>query len=143
MTTETVASLGFAAVVELVDISVPVEGSMLCWPTGRPVAEHRVVDEGDDGSPRNSEWCIDSHAGSHVDAPLHWIPGASPADQVPLEACLGPCQVVAVDEDRQIEPSDLPDELPERLLLRTANSESRLARDDFDPAFCALGVDVA
>lgn len=116
---------------------------MLSWPTGRPVAEHRVVDEGDGRSPRNSEWRIDSHAGTHVDAPLHWIPGGAATDDLPLDAFLGPCRVVAVDDDREIVAADLPAPVPERLLIRTPNSEARLRRREFDPAFAALGLDAA
>ena len=128
---------------EVVDISLPVQSSMLSWPTGRTVAEHRVVDEGDGASPRNSEWHLDSHAGTHVDAPLHWIPGGATTDRLPADAFLGPCQVVAVGEDREIAPSDLPDPVGERLLIRTPNSDGRIRSREFDPGFAAIGVDAA
>ena len=34
------------------------------------------------------------HCGTHVDAPLHFIPGGPSVDQIPLETFIGPCQVV-------------------------------------------------
>src|SRR4051794_9909631 len=105
---------------------MPVSDSMPGWPTGRRAAVLRVVDEGDDTSPRNSEWTLDAHAGTHVDAPLHWLPGAAAVDQLQLAAFAGPCTVVGVE-------GDAIDAVPgavlgpgHRVLFRTANSELRL-----------------
>src|SRR3954466_6488395 len=92
-----------------IDISLAVHPAMLAWPHGRRPAEQRVIDVGDSAGPRNSEWTLDSHAGTHVDAPLHRLPGGAPVDELPLRACLGPCTVVVVEEDRAVRPEDLPD----------------------------------
>jgi arylformamidase len=129
--------------VELIDISLPVSPGMLAWPTGREAVVHRVVDP---DPPRNSEWSLASHAGSHVDAPLHWLPGGAPVDSVALDACFGPCAVVEVGGDRPIEPADLPAlalRAGHRILLKTANSESRLEGSTFDPGFVAIGQEAA
>lgn len=131
---------------EILDISLPVHEAMLSWPHGRRPARHRVVDEGGERSPRNSEWALDSHAGTHVDAPLHWLPDGDPIDSVGLEACLGPCTVVAVDEDRAVMPEDLPEAAlrkGHRILIRTPNSTQRLSRGEFDPSFAALSLPAA
>lgn len=37
------------------------------------------------------------HNGTHMDAPLHFIEGGSPVEDVPLSAFIGPCHVVEVD----------------------------------------------
>lgn len=37
------------------------------------------------------------HSGTHLDAPLHFIPDGQSADQVLLEACVGECSVVEFD----------------------------------------------
>lgn len=131
---------------ELFDVSLRIGPGMLAWPTGRAVAAHVVVDAGDEAAPRNSEWHLDSHAGTHVDAPLHWCPGGADADAISLGACLGPCTVVAVESDRRIEHDDLPQGVirpGHRLLLKTPNSSARLGAADFDPDFVALGASVA
>jgi arylformamidase len=130
---------------DLIDISLPIAPSMLSWPTGRPAAEHRVVDEGDVKQPRNSEWLLDSHAGTHIDAPLHWLPGAADVQRLPLTACVGPCAVAAIPDDGPVGAEALPPDLlgrGKRLLLRTANS-LRLSRDEFDPNFAALTPEAA
>lgn len=40
---------------------------------------------------------IDSHCGTHVDAPSHFVAGAIGVDQIPLEVLVGPAQRVGVD----------------------------------------------
>lgn len=37
------------------------------------------------------------HAGTHVDAPCHFIPDVEDAASIPLEACVGECTVVPFD----------------------------------------------
>ena len=130
----------------LIDISLRVHPAMLAWPTGRPPARHEVIDEGTPESPRNSTWELDSHAGTHVDAPLHWLPGEASVDRLPLEPFLGPCTVVGVDGDRPVEGGDLPDAAlrpGSRVLLRTGNSERRIASAEFDPGFAAIAESAA
>jgi arylformamidase len=34
------------------------------------------------------------HTGTHVDAPLHFIPGGASVDQIAVDTFIGPCQVV-------------------------------------------------
>lgn len=36
------------------------------------------------------------HNGTHADAPLHFIPGGTPIDDMPLDAYIGPCTVIEV-----------------------------------------------
>jgi arylformamidase len=132
--------------VELFDISLPVHPAMLAWPTGRTVARQTIVNEGDVRSPRDSEWQLDSHAGTHIDAPLHIVPGADPADAVAIERCFGPCTVVGIERDGVIEPGDLPQDALQaghRLLFRTPNSDRRLDSPDFDTEFASIGPEAA
>src|SRR3954454_21542008 len=42
---------------------------------------------------------IDSHCGTHVDAPSHFVPGGIGVDQIPLEVLVGPAQRVRVETD--------------------------------------------
>ena len=83
-----------------------------------------------------------AHAGTHVDAPVHFIEGAAGADAVPLEALIGPAWVVDgtalttdIDEDG-LRGLDIPDE-ESRLLFKTPNS--RLwEKDEFSEGFIGL-----
>lgn len=126
---------------EVIDVSLRVRPGMLAWPTGRPAATHVVVGPGDESGPRNSEWHLDSHAGTHVDAPLHWLPAGPDVEAVTLAACLGPCSVIEVESERWIEPEHLPEPVLRpggRVLLKTPNSPTRLGAEEFDPDFVAL-----
>ena len=37
-----------------------------------------------------------AHAATHMDAPRHFVDDGATIDQVPLEACFGPCTVLSV-----------------------------------------------
>lgn len=40
------------------------------------------------------------HAGTHADAPLHFIPDGKTINAVPIESFIGECRVIEVDTDR-------------------------------------------
>jgi arylformamidase len=61
---------------------------------------------------------IDSHCGTHVDAPNHFVPGAVGIDEVPIDVLIGPAQKVAVDAAR-VGPEHLQDVTAERVVVHT------------------------
>lgn len=84
------------------------------------------------------------HTGTHVDAPLHFIPDGKNLDEVPLDRFIGNCRLIEVDAGKdaigldEIEPYDVqPGEI---VLFKTANSQMEedapFTRDyvTFDPA---------
>jgi len=79
---------------------------------------------------------VGTHAGTHIDAPGHFIPGGAGVDTLPLDALVGPCRVVDVRATRLIEPADL-DVVAvgtSRVLLKTASGtfwDSPRFRRDF------------
>jgi arylformamidase len=87
------------------------------------------------------------HTGTHVDAPLHFLPDGAGAETLPLDVLVGPAQVVDATsltgpiDATSLESLDLPSGL-ERLLLKTPNSEL-WARDDFTRDFIRLTGDGA
>ena len=65
------------------DISVPNHPGMLHY--GRK-PEKTMVESIADGDPGNvSRWLIGSHTGTHVDAPAHFVEGATTIEDVPLD----------------------------------------------------------
>jgi arylformamidase len=109
----------------LIDISLPIREGMIVY-EGDPdisVTSALALDRGD---PANvSRLTLGSHTGTHMDAPRHFIAGASGIDTVPLDTLIGPALVAEVDAERLIEPSHLAG-LPladhRRVLLKTRNS---------------------
>jgi arylformamidase len=86
------------------------------------------------------------HSGTHVDAPIHFIPGGFGIDAYPLDSLVGPCDVVEIHPQAHIGVADLEAAgLPvdaERVIFKTPNSElwadSRFHRD-----FIALDPEAA
>lgn len=73
---------------------------------------------------------LSAHAGTHLDAPSHLIPGGPRVDQLPLETFLTPAMVLEVDHPRAVPASALEglDTRPgQALLFKTLNSASGLA----------------
>ncbi|MDO8841341.1 MAG: cyclase family protein [Methanocalculus sp.] len=79
----------------------------------------------EEGGIRVSEIRMGSHSGTHIDAPLHYFSDGASVDEIPLEACVGPCSVKSVYPGSV--QSDLFLDLPadmKRLLIRSGWSES-------------------
>lgn len=78
-----------------------------------------------------------SHTGSHLDAPLHKLPGGKAISDFPLEAFAGPCVIVDLRDsqpNRRIDAATLAARLPARLdgvivLLATGWGDRRRADD--------------
>ncbi len=82
-----------------------------------------------------------SHVGTHVDPPVHFLPGGATIDQVDLEALNGPCEVVEVPPlAGSVGPADVAKVPPgtSRVLFRTKNSERWRERLEFFPDYVAL-----
>ncbi|MBE3574259.1 MAG: cyclase family protein [Firmicutes bacterium] len=94
---------------------------------------------------RESRLELDSHTGTHVDAPLHMMPGGSSIDQLSGPQLVGPGRVLdltAVQDHigrTDLEPYARVIQPGEFVLLKTANSPG----PPFDPHFVFLAEDGA
>jgi len=107
----------------LIDISLPLFTGMVTWPGDIGTEVTRVADM-DRGDRINlSRLSLGAHAGTHLDAPLHFVAGAASVDQAPLSTLVGPARVVRVEDDL-IRPEHLAGlQGVSRVLFRTRNSE--------------------
>jgi arylformamidase len=130
------------------DISLPISDTLVRWP-GDPDIEIKRVASLEDGDPVNvSMLSMGVHAGTHVDAPLHFLDNASPVDFMDLEALIGPARVVHLTQEGHIGAEQLNSVgLPpatERLLFRTRNSDRWTHPSaPFDERFVAIAEDGA
>ena len=90
----------------------------------------------------------DSHIGTHLDAPLHFVENGEPVDQISLEHLIGPCQVAYLPGLKEISDRSLAQlRLPKgtkRLLLRTDNSKLWNRNDKkFKEDFACLNSEAA
>jgi arylformamidase len=66
-----------------------------------------------------------SHTGTHIDTPLHFIPGGSSVSDMPLNATVGPARVIEIKDKHTIKVAELEKhniKKGERLLFKTRNS---------------------
>lgn len=127
------------------DISLNLSSETVSWVTSPPfeLVERKRMSRGDRNN--SSALNMSAHAGTHVDAPFHFVPDGVTIESLPLEIFIGPALVHAVDADRYItrehvEAIDLKGET--RLLFKTRNSQL-LHRPAYDPDFVAFSVEAA
>ncbi|MEK7341539.1 MAG: cyclase family protein, partial [Candidatus Binatota bacterium] len=127
------------------DISLNLSSETVSWVTSPPfeLVERKRMSRGDRNN--SSALNMSAHAGTHVDAPFHFVPDGATIESLPLEIFIGPALVHAVDADRYItrehvEAIDLKGET--RVLFKTRNSQL-LHRPAYDPDFVAFSVEAA
>jgi arylformamidase len=134
---------------EIYDISLPIAPDLPVWPGDPPVSLERVSSI-DAGAQANvSRLALSVHAGTHVDAPDHFLNDGRTVESLPLEVLTGPASIVSIlDEVKVITPRVLDRAgIPsgaERVLLKTRNS-FLWARGEktFDVSFVALSPEAA
>ena len=82
------------------DISPPLTSSLAVWPGDNPLVREVTADIEKGDACTVSTFRVTAHIGAHVDAPSHFGKGAASIDQCPLDAYVGPCQVIRPDIDR-------------------------------------------
>ena len=133
----------------IIDISLGIGPELLTWPgdPGAVVERAKKIEAGD--SANVSELRLGSHTGTHVDPPVHFLPGEIGVDELELDVFYGPAVVANLEDvegpigaDRLAD-LDL-DEGVERLLLRTTNSRLwTQAKVEFPEKYVSLGLDGA
>ncbi len=62
------------------------------------------------------------HTGTHADAPFHFAPDGPTTERIPLEHCLGPCEVLPL--------AQLPSATAERVLVRSGGGAPTVGQLD-------------
>ena len=76
-----------------VDLSHPVAAGMQVFPGDPEVSISNAATVEADGF-QVAELHLGSHTGTHLDAPLHTVPGGAAVDELPLEQLVGPARIV-------------------------------------------------
>jgi arylformamidase len=113
--------------VDWLDISAPINPSMPTF-EGDPPVEFELVKSLAGGDVCNlTRIDMGAHTGTHIDAPIHFVPGGAGSETIAIDAVVGPAWVVDAREQRgPITADDLarmaipPAET--RILFRTSNS---------------------
>jgi arylformamidase len=130
---------------KIYDISLALSPNTTRWLTAQPfelIARKRISN----GDANNSSSMHTSvHAGTHMDAPFHFVGEGPTIDKLPVDLFIGPARVCAVDVDRQIAAADIAKlnlAGEKRVLFKTRNSQL-LKKTDYDPSFVAFSEDGA
>lgn len=128
------------------DISAPISNKLPVWP-GDPsvsIIQRKAFSTGDHCNV--TEIHMGTHAGTHIDAPLHFIEGGAAVDAIPIDICIGPCLVIELDSKDVISREDLRKNRlsgHSRVLLKTRNSELWANDNSFHMNYVALGLSAA
>lgn len=130
-----------------IDVTVPVRSGMVVYEGDPEVRIGRVADMAEGAVCNVSRAELGLHSGTHIDAPVHFLPGAGGIEAIPVEALMGPVFVVDAQEvcdhidRRTLDQLEVPAGM-ERVLFKTANS--RLWESGrFERAYVALIEDAA
>ena len=83
-----------------VDLTHTVEEGMTTY-VGDPVPRVRRVKRLETDGVNVSELTLGSHTGTHVDAPIHFVPGGASVDLLPPEQCVGEAVVIDLSSKPQ------------------------------------------
>ncbi len=129
------------------DISVPLKQGMNYFPTDPvPPKIYRYHDVEMGAKVTMSMLEIISHTGTHIDTPLHFIPGGSTVSDMPLDATIGPCRVIEIKDPVKIKVAELEKyqiRRGERILCKTRNSPLVYTSDKFVEDYVYLDGDAA
>lgn len=112
---------------QIYDISLTIEPGMTVWPGDAEVILEQVATIGENSQSNNSKLCMSVHTGTHVDAPVHFIPKTTGVDQLSLKILTGRVYVLEMLKTTLITADELKKaEIPprtRRLIIKTRNSQ--------------------
>ena len=129
-----------------IDVSVTLRDGMVHWPDNPPVSITRQLDISKGDAANVSMLSMGSHTGTHMDAPLHFIPEGKGLDEMDLEATMGPARVIQIDDPVAVMAEVLNEHdirSGERILFKTRNSDRPWVEQPFDEDFVYVSAGAA
>jgi arylformamidase len=108
-----------------IDITIPLKVGMICYPGDLPVCTTLDQDLEKGDTYTLTSISLSAHSGTHIDAPRHFIRGATAIDSIPYSAINGRARVIGISNPESITKPEL--ELHrilkgEIILFKTRNS---------------------
>lgn len=129
-----------------IDVSVPIYRGMVYYPNDPAFETDRITDVEKGDICTVSRLTMGSHTGTHIDAPIHFLPGGTGAEKVPLDHLIGPARVIEIKDPHAVKAEELRAHnlgAGERLLFKTSNSERCWKTSQFVPDFISIAEDAA
>jgi arylformamidase len=105
------------------DITYPIKPGMPVWPGDPEMQLQTTLSQASGDSVNSSLITLGSHAGTHVDAPAHVLPGRQTIEFLSLEVLLGPAAVIDCCDSTLVSAADLQLQITagcRRVLIKTA-----------------------
>ncbi len=122
----------------MIDISLPLKRGIINYPGDADYEEFEYFTH-EVNHVHIMRVLMETHSGTHFDAPYHMIPDGKRANQIPLENFFGRADVIEVKGD-SIEERHIPENPEEILLFKTKNSN---LYDKFHTDFTYLSLEAA
>jgi arylformamidase len=132
---------------KIYDISIPISPTMPTYPGDPAVTIEPMLQIAQGDAANVSRLAFGNHTGTHVDPPVHFIPGGKTVDQLDLNVLIGPACVVDMTHVKQVITADDLErtKLPKgfvRILCKTSNS-ALWNQAGFNKQFVAFEVTAA
>lgn len=108
-----------------IDISAPLHNGMVVWPGDAPFERSLSLQIATGGPCNLSQISSTVHIGTHMDAPLHYLPLGGGMETMPITASIGRARVIEIHDSECVRIAELePCRLAkgERVLFKTRNS---------------------
>lgn len=130
---------------KIYDISLTLSPQSIRWVTAQPLEliERKRMSRGDTNNSSSIHTSV--HAGTHVDAPFHFLSDGITIEELPLDLFIGPARVCAVECGTHITAVEVARagiDGETRVLFKTRNSQL-LKKGDYDASFAPFSVDGA
>jgi arylformamidase len=122
----------------MIDISLPLDRNLITYPGDAKLELYDYYTHEKNGV-QITRVLMETHTGTHIDAPFHAIANGGKLGSIPLENLMGPATVIRVNGSA-VHAEDIPDDSEKRLLIRSRNSE---LYGKFDTGFCYIAMDAA
>jgi arylformamidase len=123
----------------MIDISLPLRNGMITYPGDAHYEEYAYKTHEKDHV-HITRVLMETHSGTHFDAPYHMLPDGKKASEIPLEQFQGKATVVYC-QGTEIRDEDIPSRHEDIVLFKTMNSEKY--SDNFDTGFTYIGLSAA
>jgi len=131
---------------KIVDLTLPIHEGMTTYPSPwHPPTEISILGRHHIEGRMTRKLTIGTHSGTHVDSPLHFIPGATPIDEVPLETLVGRAKLIDMSHKKargvitraDLEGCGVQPQKGDRIVVRTDWSDHIYERDFYQayPSF--------
>ena len=132
---------------KIIDISVPFGTDVPLWPGGEPstLVFAKSMERGD--AVNDSRIHMGTHAGTHLDAPLHFLKDGAPIGDLPLSLFFGPVLVVDLETAMEIGIAELNNAvIPDgttRILFKSSNSALWKQGNSFHREYVGITAEAA